>query len=123
MRVMVRGLIAINLKSGQQRILMEVVFRYFYAYHHDKKQAATDLFVQAYNKLDESTRFSLADEFILFFRIIRKLGKSKFADFLAEKSPWVKEITSKITEKSLIGYQKETVKPFNPLEITDTFVV
>jgi hypothetical protein len=123
MRVLIRGAVAMPLKSGQQRVLMEIAFRYFYAYHHDKKQAATDIFVQAYNKLDESTRFSLADEFILFFRVIRKLGKGKFADFLAEKSPWVREITSKVTEKSLVGYQKESVKPFNPLEITDVFVV
>lgn len=84
---------------------------------------APDLIIQAYNKLDESTRFALADEFILFFRIIRKLGKGKFADFLTEKSAWIRDITGKVTEKSLIGYQKDSVKPFNPLEISDTFVV
>lgn len=111
------------LKPSQLRLLMEISFRYFYAFHHDKKQTAPELFVHAYNKLDESTRFSLADEFILFFRIIRKLGKNKFSDFLAEKSPWVRDITSKVNDKSLVGYQKETVKPFNPLEITDVFVV
>jgi hypothetical protein len=121
--VLLKGVIEMNLKSGHQRLLMEIAIRYFYAFHHDKKQAATDLFIQAYNKLDESTRFSLADEFILFFRIIRKLGKGKFVDFLTEKSQWVRDITSKVTEKSLIGYQKESVKPFNPLEIADTFVV
>lgn len=105
-RILLKGAIEKNLKSGQQRNVMELAFRYFYAFHHDKKYQATDLFIQAYNKLDESTRFSLADEFILFFRIIRKLGKGRFADFLAEKSEWVREITSKVTEKSLIGYQK-----------------
>jgi hypothetical protein len=41
-----------TLKSAQQKALMEIVFRYFYAYHHDKKQAAPDLFIQAYNNLD-----------------------------------------------------------------------
>lgn len=122
-RVLLKGAIDKNLKSAQQRTVMELAFRYFYAFHHDKKYAATDLFVQAYNKLDESTRFSLADEFILFFRIIRKLGKGRFADFLADKSEWVREITGKVNDKSLIGYQKESVKPFNPLDITDTFVV
>lgn len=123
MRILLRGLIGMLLKPSQLRLLMEISFRYFYAFHHDKKQTAPELFVQAYNKLDESTRFSLADEFILFFRIIRKLGKNKFADFLADKSSWVRDITSKVNDKSLVGYQKETVKPFNPLEITDVFVV
>ncbi len=123
MRVLLRGVIGMNMKPPQLRLLMEISFRYFYAFHYDKKQTVTELFIQAFNKLDESTRFSLADEFILFFRIIRKLGKGKFADFLADKSPWVRDITSKVTEKSLVGYQKETVKPFNPLEITDVFVV
>jgi hypothetical protein len=65
----------------------------------------------------------LADEFILFFRIIRKIGKGKFADFLIEKSQWIREVSSKVTDKSLIGYQKDSVKPFNPLEISDVFIV
>lgn len=52
MRIFIQGLISMDLKVSQQKILMELTFRYFYAYHHDKKQIATDLFVQAYNKLD-----------------------------------------------------------------------
>ena len=42
---------------------------------------------------------------------------------MAEKSAWIRDITGKVNEKSLIGYQKDSVKPFNPLEISDTFVV
>jgi hypothetical protein len=41
--------------------MMEIVFRYFYAYHHDKKFAATDIFVEGYNNLNESVRFAIAD--------------------------------------------------------------
>ena len=122
-RLLLRGVLEMDLKASQQKVLMDVVFRYFYAYHHDKKQMATELFIQTYNKLSESTRFALADEFILFFRVIRKLGKGRFADFLADKSPWIKEVTGKVSEKSLIGYQKENVKPFNALGIADTFTV
>ena len=48
----------------------------------------------------------MADEFILFFRIIRKIGKGRFANFIADKSSWVREITGKINEKSQVGYQK-----------------
>ena len=51
-RIFLRGLISMPLKSAQQKALMEIVFRYFFAYHHDKKQMAPDLVIQAYNKLD-----------------------------------------------------------------------
>ena len=38
---------------------MDIVFRYFYAFHHDKKYQATEIFIQAYNQLSETTRFAL----------------------------------------------------------------
>lgn len=41
--------------------MMEIVFRYFYAYHYDKRYGATDIFIEAYNNLNESVRFALAD--------------------------------------------------------------
>lgn len=61
---------------------MDVVFRYFYAFHHDKKYSATDVFMRAYNKLSEQVRFALTGEFIVFIRVSQKIGKSKFIDFL-----------------------------------------
>jgi hypothetical protein len=51
-------------------------------------------------------RFSLSDEFILFFRICKKIGRQKFVDFLIEKSQWLKEISLKIGSNNLIGYPK-----------------
>jgi hypothetical protein len=90
MKILLKAILTIELKPTQQKLLLDIVFRYFYAFHHDKKYNATDIFIQAYNKLSEPTRFALADEFMLFFRIIDKIGKGKFVDFLVNKSEWLK---------------------------------
>ncbi len=34
MRILIQGLMGMDLKVSQQKIFMELVFRYFYAYHH-----------------------------------------------------------------------------------------
>jgi hypothetical protein len=101
---------------------MDVVFRYFYAFHHHKEHNATDLFLRTYNKLTEPARFALTEEFILFFRISRKIGKSKFIDFLIQKSDWLRQITQFVNEKP-IGYKKDTLTPFNPLNLFENIVV
>lgn len=90
MKILVKILIKLDLKPAQQKLMMEVVFRYFYCYHHDKKYGSTDIFIEAYNALHESVRYAMADEFVLFFRVIRKIGKNKFCDFLLTKSQWLK---------------------------------
>jgi len=92
---------------------MDLIFRYFYAYHHDKKYQATDLFIQAFNSLSEAARVALKDEFILFFRVLRKIGKIKFIEFLTAKSQWIKELLAKVDNSSLVGYPKDTMSPFN----------
>lgn len=48
----------------------------------------------------------MADEFVLFFRVIRKIGKNKFCEFLLSKSSWLKEIDLKVSEGNLVGYAK-----------------
>lgn len=78
MKILLKSILTIDLKLTQQKLLMDIVFRYFYAFHHDKKYNATDIFIQTYNKLSEPTRFALTDELVLFFRIIGKIGKGKF---------------------------------------------
>lgn len=32
----------------------------------------------------------------MFFKIISKIGKAKFVNFLVEKSPWIKDIYVKV---------------------------
>ncbi len=65
----------------------------------------------------------MTDEYILFFRVLRKIGRGKFVDFLISKSPWVAQITEKIKEKSVVGFNKSNVDPFNNLNIGEKIVI
>jgi hypothetical protein len=40
-----------------------------------------------------------------------------------DKSQWLKDITSKISEKSMIGYTKEGIQPYNPLGLGEDIIV
>ena len=122
-KILIKVLLRMELKPSEQRQMMEVVFRYFFAFHHDKKYTATDLFIEGFNALDESVRFAMADEFVLFFRIIRKIGKHKFCDFLLSKSDWLTDIYKRVAEGNYVGYTKDTLNPFPTLRVTDTFVI
>lgn len=97
--------------------MMEVIFRYFYAYHYDKKYEATDIFIEGFNSINQSVRFALSDELILFFRTIMKIGKAKFVDFLFQKSSWLQEIYSKVSTDNYVGYAKEILIPYPNLRI------
>ena len=66
-------------------------------------------------KLNSAVRFALADEIILFVKILKKLGK---ADFLARlksefKSWFEEEVIDKVKENRFAGYLKEQTNPFN----------
>jgi hypothetical protein len=122
-KMLVKMLVKLELKPAQQKSMMEVIFRYFYIYHHDKKFNCTDIFIEAYNALSDSVKFAMADEFVLFFRIIRKVGKGKFCDFLLQKSQWLRDIHVKVSEGNFIGYAKETLNPFPTLRISETIPV
>jgi len=45
MKIMVKTLLKLELKPSQQKAMIEIVFRYFYAYHHEKQFNATDIFI------------------------------------------------------------------------------
>lgn len=98
---------------------MEIILRYFYVYHYDKKYQATDLFIQGFNQLSEASRASLSDEFILFFRITRKIGKAKFVDFLMNKSEWLRDTLGKVENTSLVGYPKDVLTPYNTAGLSE----
>ena len=55
----------------------------------------------------------MPDQFLLFFRVTHKVGKSKFLNFLLEKSTWLKDINNKISNNHLVGYQKDGLEPSN----------
>lgn len=45
-------------------------------------QEPFSIFTKIYEKMTDAVRFALSDEFILFFKIIKKLGHTKFLRFL-----------------------------------------
>lgn len=106
-----------DLKLNQMKELMELAFRYFYFYHEDNKWGANELFVQVFNKISEPVRIALSDEFILFFRIIKKLGGENFIKYLVKKSQFINNLFIKFNVNSVIGNPKDGVQPFNPLGI------
>jgi len=52
MKTLIKILLSYQWGETQQRFLLDIVFRYFYIYHYDKKYNATDIFLEAYNILD-----------------------------------------------------------------------
>jgi hypothetical protein len=64
-------------------------------------------------------RFALSDEFLLFFKIIKKLGHTKFIKFLMEKHQWIEQLLKKVDPLAIIGHPKDTLSPFHSLSIME----
>jgi hypothetical protein len=60
---------------------------------------------------------------VLFLKIVRKIGKGKFVEFLLNKSPWLKEINSKVSDNNFVGYVKETLNPFPGFRVPEMLTV
>lgn len=106
-------LITIELNAVQQKFLMLVTMRYFYVFHFDRKYATSELVVHAFNKLTDEVKKLLSDEFSLFFKVILKLGKQKFTDFVANNSTFARGIIELVMKKPMIGYPQESANPYN----------
>jgi hypothetical protein len=74
-RTVLRHLLALPLKQNQMRELLERACRFYLLFWKDHKQS-TDLFLAAFEKATEAARFALTDEFVLFFKVLGKLGDS-----------------------------------------------
>lgn len=61
----------------------------------------------------------MKDEFALFFKIILKLGKEKFTNFIGSNSKFMKSFIDVAERKPLIGYSQESVSPYNLLGASD----
>lgn len=83
-----------------------IAMRYFYVYHFDKKYFAPEIIIYTFNKLDESVKRSLNDQFTLFFKIIIKLGRDKFVDYISKNSVNLKNIIEIVRKKPMIGYSQ-----------------
>jgi hypothetical protein len=96
-------LLTMELDMEQQKILMLVAMRYYYVYHYDRKLCANELFIFTFNKVEESVRRVLFEEFVLFFTIIAKLGKHKFLDFMVKNSEYMKKIVGIVRSNAMVG--------------------
>jgi hypothetical protein len=102
-----------ELTASQQKTLMLLLFRYFYLFHAQRTSRAVEMLVEGYNLVDESVRFALAEDFALFLRTARKVGKAKMVDWLLSKSPWMAEISQKLCQRAFIGYKPENAGPIS----------
>ena len=113
LKTIILSLLVMPLNEMQQKYLMLMGMRYYYAYHHRPESLAPYIIINCYNKLDEKTQRGLADELALFFRIIIKLGKKKFIAFISRSSLYLRKILT-ITEKnSYVGYTQEAANPYS----------
>ncbi len=104
-----------NLQKAQSKQLMELAFRYCLLFHHFKRMKCEEIFVEVYHKIEPTIRFALSDQFILFFKIMDKIGKTGFIAFVFQKCQWIKQLVSKFNPYAIIGNSKSTVNPFNSL--------
>jgi hypothetical protein len=56
------------------RQIMDIAGRYYLLFWEDSKQVAVELYLQAFRKVVDAVKFSMTDEFLLFFKICTKLG-------------------------------------------------
>jgi hypothetical protein len=61
---------------------MLIAFKYFLLLNKFKSAEPFSILAKIYEKLTDPVRFALSDEFILFFKIIKKMGHTKFIKFL-----------------------------------------
>ena len=63
-------------------------FKYYYLFHHDKNLGASQIVINCFKKISAAVRFALSDEILLFFTILKKIGKDLFLDYLKDKFDW-----------------------------------
>lgn len=68
-------------------------------------------------------RFALSDEFILFFKIIKKIGHIRFIDYLRQKYPFIEELHRKLDPAAIVGYPKDSLGAFHTLPIMESIFV
>ena len=76
------------LEQQQTKDFLMQSFKYYYLFHNDQSLNASQIVICAMRKLIPAVRFAVSDEFLLFFTIVKKLGKDLFLNFLKEKFDW-----------------------------------
>lgn len=116
-------LLQMNLNATQSKFLMLVAMRYYYTYHYQRRYSAAEIVIYAYNKLPDDLRKTLGDEFALFLKVVLKLGKEKFVNFLAQNSPFLRQITDAVRKRPIVGYSQESASPYNTIGIGEKIVL
>ena len=111
-----KHLLSLDLKQNQMRDLLERACRYYVIFIKDAKQS-TEIFISAFEKATEAARFSLTDEFVLFFKVISKLGDRHLEKMIRSKHGWIDDLLARYGVGSVIGHPKGEVNPFNILGI------
>lgn len=96
---------------------MLAAMRYLYMYNRNKHAESFSLFTKVYENLSEAVRFALSDEFILFFKIIKKIGHIRFVDYLRQKYPFIEELHRKLDPGAIVGYPKDSLSSFHTFPI------
>ena len=91
--------------------------RYYYVFHYNRRYSAAEIIIYAYNKLTDNLRNALAEEFSLFIRIVLKLGKVKFTNFLAQNSVFMNKVIEVTKKQPLLGTKQEAASPYNTIGI------
>ena len=100
-----------------------MAMRYFYVYHHLPESFSPQIVIHTYNKLHETMRDELAEEFALFFRVVMKLGKNKFISFVGRNSENLRGILEVSKKESFIGYMQEAASPYSSRDLCETIQV
>lgn len=97
--------------------------RYLYIFNRNKHAESFSLFTKVYEKLSEAVRFALSDQFVLFFKVIRKIGHTKFIEYLRQKFPFIEELHQKLDTSAIVGYPKDSLNAFHSFPIMESIFV
>lgn len=76
----------------EQQRLLDLCFRYCYAFHHLKATSCQKIMTTVLNKLEKSVQFSMTQELILFMCILQKMGWTQTIETIMRECPWVEKI-------------------------------
>ena len=97
---------------------MLVGIKYFYLFNRNKHQEPFSIWTKIFEKITDAVRFALSGELILFFRVIKKLGHTKFIQFLREKYVFIDDLHKKMDTNGVIGYPKDSMNVYHSMPIT-----
>jgi hypothetical protein len=85
---LIRTLIDVELEQSQTKELLLQSFKYYYLFHYSKQLKASQIVIDCFKKVSPAVRFALSDEILLFFTILKKIGKELFLNYLKDKFQW-----------------------------------